>query len=126
MTSKLEEKSLEPRVFHLDRVGSQWEEFLERDTRQKVDKKFTDEFKALLKEVSGNAGEFKLRGVKVAILRPGKLNLSLLAQELPHMVDKYTRQVIKTEFDQAAFALEEPELFEQYRAQGLVLVGTGI
>jgi hypothetical protein len=113
---------LEPKAFHLDRVADQWEDFRTRMKRMTEDKKITDGFKALLKQVSGNAGEYKFRGKKVAVLRPGKLNLTLLESEQPDLVRKYTRQVIEHKFDQDAFAHDHPELYQQYRAQGLHLV----
>jgi hypothetical protein len=68
--------------------------------------------------------EFEQR--KVAQLVPGQLNMSQLSKEQPEIIDRYTRTVTKTEFNKVAFELEEPELFEKYRAHRLVLTGETI
>lgn len=98
-----------------------WAEYCKRHKREAEDKKWMKEFRDTIKAVSGDAQEFKLRGVKVAMLVPGNLNRSLLAQEQPDLVKEYTRPVFKEEFDQAAFAKDHPELFEKYRAQAFKL-----
>lgn len=91
------------------------------DGQYKQAKKWLDNYKKLLKEVSGGANIFTIKDRQVAVMVPGKLNRTLLAQEQPDVVTRYTRQVVKVEFDEAAFRLEEPEMFEQYQAQALRL-----
>jgi hypothetical protein len=109
------------KVFNLDNLEMTWEEFRKRHARHAADGKWLDEFKDLLKEVSNNADEFQLAGRQVAVLRPGNLNQKRLATEQPDVIARYTRSVYETKFDTEAFRQEMPELYEQYRARGLVL-----
>lgn len=109
------------KVFNLDNLEMTFDEFRKRHARHEADAKWLAEFKALIKEVSGNAEEFKLHGRQVAVLRPGNLNQKTLAAEQPQVVDKYTRVVAEHKFDIEAFRKEEPEMFERYRARAFVL-----
>lgn len=109
------------KVFNLDNLEMTFEEFRRRHARQEADAKWLKEFKELIKDVSNGAEEFQLHGRQVAVLRPGNLNQSRLAAEQPEIIAKYTRVVAKHQFDVDAFRQEEPELFEQYRAQAFVL-----
>lgn len=92
-----------------------------RHAREAADKRWMKEFRETIKTVAGDAEEFRLDGVKVAILVPGNLNRTLLAAEQPDLVKEYTKLVCKEEFDQDAFAEDHPELFEKYRAQAFKL-----
>lgn len=109
------------KVFPLDSVEMLWNEYRMRHRRESEDKKWMKEFRETIKQVAGDASEFKLKGVKVAMLVPGNLNKSLLAAEQPDLVKEYTRPVFKEEFDQEAFAKDHPELYERYRAQAFKL-----
>lgn len=109
------------KVFPLDSVEMLWAEYCMRHKRESADKKWMKEFRDTIKQVAGDASEFKLKGVKVAMLVPGNLNKSLLAAEQPDLVKEYTRPVFKEEFDQEAFVKDHPELYERYRAQAFKL-----
>lgn len=109
------------KAFPLDSVEMLWNEYRMRHKRSLEDNKWLEEFKATIKQVAGDASEFKLRGVKVAMLVPGNLKKSLLAKEQPDLVKEYTRPVFREEFDQEAFAKDHPELYEKYRAQAFKL-----
>lgn len=109
------------KAFPLDSVEMLWNEYRMRHKRSLEDNKWLEEFKVTIKQVAGDASEFKLRGVKVAMLVPGNLKKSLLAKEQPDLVKEYTRPVFKEEFDQEAFAKDHPELYEKYRAQAFKL-----
>ena len=109
------------KAFPLDSVEMLWNEYRMRHKRSLEDNKWLEEFKVTIKQVAGDASEFKLRGVKVAMLVPGNLKKSLLAKEQPDLVKEYTRPVFKEEFDQEAFAKDHPELYERYRAQAFKL-----
>lgn len=98
-----------------------WAEYCERHARHLSDGKWLEEFKDTIKQVAGDASEFKLKGTKVAMLVPGNLKKALLAKEQPDLVKEYTRPVFKEEFDQEAFAKDHPDLFEKYRAQAFKL-----
>lgn len=111
----------ENKDFRLDDYEMLWHGFVERHGCGSRDEKWCDEFKGTLKQLAGKSNEFKLRGMLVARLVPGQLNKSLLAKEQPDIVDQYTVMVSRMQFDQAAFANDLPDLFEQYRAQRLVL-----
>lgn len=113
----------ENKVFNLDKWRLQWAEYTERKRKLKEHKAFTDEAADLLKQLAGDAKEFRLGGQKVAMVVAGQLNKTLLAKEQPNVIEKYTRLVSKNQFDEAWFREEEPELYEQYRAQRLVLSG---
>lgn len=105
--------------FRLDDIHLQsaFSEFRSRHRRRNEDEKWMTEFKDLLKRVAAGAKSFTLKGTEVARLIPGQLNKTLLAKEQPDIVKKYTKRVVTQEFDQAAFAADHPEMFEQYRAQ---------
>lgn len=109
------------KVFPLDDVSQEFAEFKVIDRQYKQAKKWLERYKNLLKEVSQGANLFTLKGKQVATLVPGQLNKTLLAKEQPDIIAAYTRQVVKFEFDEAAFAKEHPLMHEQYRAQRLVL-----
>lgn len=108
--------------FNLDSYGMLFQEFMMRHARMNEDKKWCDQFKANLKELSRGAQSYKLGGRMVAQLVAGQLNKTDLEKEQPDLVKKYTRIVAKEQFDVAAFMNNEPGLFEQYRAQRFVLV----
>lgn len=91
-----------------------------RRKRMKEDKKWTDKFTKLLKELMGEAKILLLGGNQVGSLVPGQLDQSLLNEEQPDIVKQYTRYVTEEKFDTAAFQAEQPELYEQYRVQRLV------
>lgn len=112
----------EVKVFSLDRVSGQWEEFKSRHRQVAIDREWMDNFKALLREVSQNADTFTVKGRKVATLVPGQLNKKLLASERPDIIEQYTETVVKQEFNAIRFSQEQPELFSRYQAQRLVLV----
>lgn len=109
------------KVFHLDRYRLAWLDYVERKRQLREAKSFVDEAGELLKALAGEARELKLGGEKVAMVVAGQLNQTKLAAEQPAIIEKYTRTVTKNEFDTEAFRKEEPELFEQYQAQRLVL-----
>lgn len=98
-------------------------EFRVVDKQYKAAKAWLDKYKALLKEVSGGANRFTLKGKEVAILVPGKLNEALLAKEQPGIIDEYTELVTTRQFNKARFAKEQPDLYRQYQAQALRLTG---
>lgn len=108
------------KVFLLDRVKLQWDEFVMRRKRMKEDKKWTDQFTKLLKELMGEAKVLQLGGNQVGSLVPGQLDQSLLNEEQPDIVKQYTRYVTEQKFDAVAFQAEQPKLYEQYRVQRLV------
>jgi hypothetical protein len=100
-----------------------WFQYKQNKAEQKRAKKWTDEFGAALKALSGDAQEFRLDGEKVAMLVAGQLNRSTLAKEQPDVVKRYTRMVTKEVFDEVWFKEEMPEMYKQYQAQRLVLTG---
>lgn len=112
----------EDKVFNLDDLAMLWTEFEMRQTRHNQDKKWCEQFKEQIKRLSGDARSYALQGRKVAELRPGNLNLTRLEKEQPAIVTEYTRMVAEQKFDRAAFAIEQPEMFEEYRARALHLV----
>ena len=110
--------------FNLDDISMLWKEFKERRGQQLEHKKWCDEFRDSLKRLSGDASAFRLRGQKVAELRPGALNKTLLAKEQPDVIAKYTTMTVVERFDEDKFRAEEPDLFKHYQAQTLHLVDT--
>lgn len=103
----------------------QWREFLSRKARAKDDKKYIDEFGNILKAMAKDAKGFSVGGVQVAQLVSGGLNKSLLAKEQPEVIKQYTRYMTTEQFDEQAFKGAEPELWNRYRAQRLVLMEEG-
>lgn len=113
---------MEAKAFRLDKMKPLWEEFLARHALETECKKWTSEFKVLLKRMTQDATELQLSGTPVAKLVPGQLNQALLEKEQPDIVKQYTRMVCEERFDIAKFYEEQPELFKQYQAQRLVLI----
>jgi len=111
----------ESKDFHLDSYKMVWDEFRRRHGAKAEHTKWIDQFKALLKQLAGDAQELKLGGQKVATLSPGQLNRQLLAKEQPDIVKQYTRMVAREQFDEAWFKREQPDMYKQYQAQRLVL-----
>lgn len=123
LTLRKEESLSENKEFNLDRFDRPWRELREKKELLRSTKKFVDEATDLFKELSRGARVFYLRGEKVATVVAGQLNKTRLAKERPDLVAKYTYAVVKEQFDETLFQLEEPDLYEQYRAQRLVLTG---
>lgn len=114
---------MEDKEFPLDDVAQEFMKFRVIDKQYKEAGAWLDKYKKLLKQVCGDANQFTLKGKPVAVLVPGKLNETLLAKEQPAIIDEYTELVTVRQFNKARFAEERPEMFEQYRAQGLKLTG---
>lgn len=111
------------RSFNMDQMALLWLEAKMRFARVKEDKKWLDEFKDGLKQLSNNADEFTINGNTVAQLELGQLNESKLAKELPQVHEQYMRMVAKHQFDRDAFAKEQPDLFKEYRARRFCVTG---
>lgn len=112
-----------PKVFSLDSFQDSVAEYHLRRERMAGDKRWTDEFKDLvLRMAPEQTSEFQVAGRTVLRLVPGQLNLSKLAKERPDLLERFMRQRVVRDFDQAQFQQEEPELFKQYQAQRLTRV----
>lgn len=93
-------------------------EFEMRKKRIAEDKRWTEEFQALMARLSGGADEYRLNGALVAThYRNGNLNLSKLEAEHPDVVARFTELTTEPKFNRQRFAQEEPELFAAYRSQ---------
>jgi hypothetical protein len=105
-------------IFDLDTIAMQFEEFLLRHSRMADDKRWTDEFKELLRQLSGDAVTYRYKGRIVADdSRNGRFTLSKLRQDDPALVQEFTRWKTEEAFDEEAFKAAHPDLWEQYRAQ---------
>lgn len=105
-------------IFDLDAVALQFEEFLLRHSRMADDKRWIDEFKELLRQLSGDATVYRYQGRIVADdSRNGRFTLSKLRQDDPDLVKEFTRWKTEEAFDEEAFKAAHPDLWEQYRAQ---------
>lgn len=111
------------RSYSLDQIGMLAQEARMRKKRLEEDKEWLEQWKTTLKDVSNNADEFTLAGHTFATLVPGQLNVSRLAKELPDVHTRYMRMVAKYQFDADAFAKEEPDLFDAYRARRFCFTG---
>lgn len=111
------------KVFNLDKFRLQWADFVARKKELREHQAFVKEAGELLKVLAAGAKEFRLGGEKVATVVAGQLNKSLLAKEQPYVIKRYTKVIAVERFDEAEFKEQEPELYQQYQAQRLVLSG---
>jgi hypothetical protein len=111
------------KVFNLDNMPELWEQYVEKKKQQAQVKKWIDQFGDAFKRLAGDAKQLRLHGKLVGRLVCGQLNKTLLAQEQPHIIEKYTRTVTTQAFDEQAFKAENPEMYKQYQALRLTLAG---
>lgn len=121
MTSNQEESSPGDKVFHLDEISGPWEERQVRYLRAKEDKSWLEQFGVHLKRMAKGANVLMYQGKQVARLSAGQLNKTLLAEEQPEMIKKYTKARIVEVFDEEWFAREQPEMYDKYRAVRLTM-----
>lgn len=111
------------KVFQVDKWKQAWSQLVEAKRAAAKAKKFADEAGDLFKELANGAKEFQLNGHTVATVVPGQLNMKKLMAEQPDLVEEFTEPQVTQVFNKIAFATKYPEIFEQYRAQRLVLAG---
>lgn len=112
----------DPQIFDLDVVSTLFEEFLARHSRHAEDARFMADFKEQIRQLSGGAPIYRYRGrVVVQDEHNGKFALSRLEAYDPELVRRYTRWVTEERFDEEAFRRDEPQLWEQMRAQSFRL-----
>lgn len=106
------------REFNLDNLSLLWQEFETRKKRLDEDTKWIEEFKAQIDKLSGGAEVYTYRGAEVASYRQnGNLSLAKLTKEQPDLVSRYTEVVAEQKFNKERFQMEQPEVYEKYRAK---------
>jgi hypothetical protein len=106
------------KICDLDQLGVLYEEFVARHSRHAEDEQWLKDFKAQVRQFSGDANVYRYRGrVVFTDDRNGRFSVKELESFDPDMVAQYTRIVAKEQFDEDAFRNDHPELWERLRAQ---------
>lgn len=116
----------EEKQYDLSPLRLHYGEFLRYHARAKEANGWLKTFKSLLPGVVGDASLMVMGNLPVATFRRDqKLSMKRLADEQPQIIAKYTRRVVKEEFDEEAFRNEEPLMHQAYRGRSFRLVASG-